>query len=333
MKVLVVGGAGYIGSVTVEHLLEKGHQVTIFDNLTRGHLESIPPEVECIRGDIGSESELDAAFAAAKPDAVMHFAALIQVGESVEHPALYFQNNVVNGIKLLDSMLRAGVRNFVFSSTAAVYGEPPTSPIDEDFPLVPTSPYGDSKLAFEKILKWYANAYDMRYTSLRYFNASGATERCGEDHDPESHLIPIILQVARGMRKEATIFGDDYPTPDGTCIRDYIHVSDLALAHLMAMEHMVSTKRSGVYNLGSEQGFSVKEVIETVRRVTGHPIPVAVGPRRPGDPAVLVASSKRIQKEIGWKPTRTDLATIVGDAWKWHQKHPHGYKLEAAPHV
>jgi UDP-glucose 4-epimerase len=333
MKVLVVGGAGYIGSVTVEHLLRKGHHVTIFDNLSRGHSEAIPSESQFIRGDIGSEADLDAAFAAAKPDAVMHFAALIQVGESVEHPALYFQNNVVNSVKLIDSMLRNNVRNFVFSSTAAVYGEPPTSPIDEDFPLVPTSPYGDSKLALEKILKWYANAYDMRYTSLRYFNACGATEERGEDHHPESHLIPIILQVARGLRKEATIYGDDYPTPDGTCIRDYIHVSDLAEAHALAMEHMVATKRSGVYNLGSEQGFSVKEVIETVRRVTGHPIPVVVGPRRPGDPAVLVASSKRIKQEIGWNPTRTDLATIISDAWKWHQKHPNGYKLEAAPHV
>lgn len=332
MKVLVVGGAGYIGSVTVEHLLAKGHEVTIFDNLSRGHAEALPKRVPFINGDMGAEADLEKAFAA-KPDVVMHFAALSLVGESVEHPALYFHNNVVNGIRLLDSMLRHNVRNFVFSSTAAVYGEPPASPIDEDFPLVPTSPYGESKLAFERVLKCYSNAYDMRYTSLRYFNAAGATAERGEDHHPETHLIPVVLQVARGLRDKATIFGEDYPTRDGTCIRDYIHVSDLADAHLLAMEHMVATKQSGVYNLGSEQGFSVKEVIETVRRVTGHPIPIVTGERRPGDPAELVASSKRIKTEIGWSPSRTELATIIGDAWKWHQKHPHGYKLEAAPHV
>jgi UDP-glucose 4-epimerase len=332
MRVLVVGGAGYIGSVTVEHLIAKGHEVTIFDNLSRGHTEALPKGVPFIKGDMGNEADLDAAFAG-KPDAVMHFAALSLVGESVEKPALYFQNNVVNGIRLLDSMLRHKVRNFVFSSTAAVYGEPPSSPIDEDFPLVPTSPYGESKLAYERILKCYAAAYDMHYTSLRYFNAAGATAERGEDHHPETHLIPVVLQVARGERPHATIFGEDYPTRDGTCIRDYIHVSDLADAHLLAMEHMVASKRSGVYNLGSEQGFSVKEVIETVRAVTGHAIPTEVGARRAGDPAVLVASSKRIRADIGWAPTRTDLATIVGDAWKWHQKHPNGYKLEAARHV
>jgi UDP-glucose 4-epimerase len=332
MKVLVVGGAGYIGSVTVEQLLEKGHEVAIFDNLSRGHTEAIPEGVRFVRGDMGSEDDLNRAFEW-QPDAVMHFAALSLVGESVEHPALYFQNNVVNGVKLLDAMLRHSVRNFVFSSTAAVYGEPHSSPIFEDFPLVPTSPYGDSKLAFEKILKWYAHAYDMRYVSLRYFNAAGATAERGEDHHPETHLIPVVLQVARGNRDKATIFGEDYATPDGTCIRDYIHVSDLAEAHLMAMEHMVATTKSGVYNLGSEQGFSVKEVIEMVRKVTGHPIPTVVGERRAGDPAVLVASSRKIKEEIGWKPTRTDLATIIGDAWKWHQKFPNGYKVEAARHV
>lgn len=332
MKVLVVGGAGYIGSVTAEHLLAKGHEVTIFDNLSRGHTEALPKGVPFIRGDMGSDADLEKAFAS-KPDVVMHFAALSLVGESVEHPALYFHNNVVNGIRLLDSMLQHNVRNFVFSSTAAVYGEPPSSPIDEEFPLVPANPYGESKLAFERVLKCYSNAYDMQYTSLRYFNAAGATAERGEDHHPETHLIPVVLQVARGLRDKATIFGEDYPTRDGTCIRDYIHVSDLADAHLLAMEHMVSTRRSGVYNLGSEQGFSVKEVIESARKVTGHSIPTVVGARRPGDPAELVASSKRIKAEIGWSPSRTDLATIIGDAWKWHQTHPHGYKLEAAPHV
>lgn len=327
MKVLVVGGAGYIGSVTVEHLVARGHDVTVFDNLTRGHRSSVPKNVEFIEGDMASDADLNKALGK-NPDAVMHFAALSLVGESVEQPALYFHNNVVNGIRLLDAMLKNKVSNFVFSSTAACYGEPSQSPIREDFPLVPTNPYGDSKLAFEKILKWYANAYELRYTSLRYFNAAGATEEHGEDHSPETHLIPVILQVARGLRDHATIFGEDYPTRDGTCIRDYIHVSDLAEAHLLAMEHMAANKRSDVYNLGSQQGFSVKEVIEAARKVTGHAIPAQVGPRRAGDPAELVASSEKIKKDLGWKPVKTDLATIIGDAWKWHQKHPNGYQKQ-----
>jgi UDP-glucose 4-epimerase len=332
VKVLVVGGAGYIGSVTVEHLIAKGHEVVVFDNLTRGHRAAVPQSTKLIEGDMGSDADIAKALAF-KPDTVMHFAALSLVGESVQKPALYFQNNVVNGIRLLDAMLREGIKNFVFSSTAAVYGEPPSAPIDEDFPLTPTSAYGDSKLAFEKILKWYSTAYDLHYTSLRYFNAAGATERCGEDHHPETHLIPLLLQVASGARDSATIFGDDYPTPDGTGIRDYIHVSDLADAHLLAAEHSLANKKSGIYNLGSQQGFSVKEVIDTVRKVTGHPIPTTVGARRAGDPAVLVASSERIRKDLGWQPVKTDLTTIVGDAWKWHQRFPNGYKTESTAHV
>lgn len=332
MKLLVVGGAGYIGSVTVEHLLKQGHEVVVLDNLSRGHRASVPDGAKLVEGDFGNDKDLDRAFGN-KVEGVMHFGAHSLVGESVEQPALYFQNNVANGMRLLDAMMRSGVRNFVFSSTAAVYGEPPDSPIHEDFPHQPTNPYGDSKLAFEKILKWYSQAYQLRYTSLRYFNAAGATEARGEDHNPETHLIPVILQVARGLRDKATIFGDDYPTRDGTCVRDYIHVSDLAEAHLIAMQHMLGEKAGGIYNLGSQQGFTVKEVIEAARKVTGHPIPTQVGPRRAGDPAELVASSERIKKDLGWKPTRTNLATIIGDAWRWHQNNPNGYKTETATHV
>jgi len=332
MKVLVVGGAGYIGSVTVEQLLAQGHEVVVLDNLLRGHRAAVPENVKFIQGDMGNDGDLEQAFKDEQIAAVMHFAALSLVGESVEHPALYFHNNVANGLKLLDMMVKYHVHKFVFSSTAAVYGEPEASPIRESFPLTPTNPYGDSKLAFEKVLKWYSNAYGIRYASLRYFNAAGATERCGEDHDPETHLIPVILQVARGLRDYATIFGEDYQTPDGTCIRDYIHVSDLADAHVRALDYLHSPGRNGVFNLGSEHGFSVKEVIETARKVTGHPIPTKVGPRRAGDPAVLVASSEMARTELKWTPKRADLATIIEDAWKWHQKHPAGYK-GAAVHV
>lgn len=324
MKVLVVGGAGYIGSVTVEQLLKHNHDVVVLDNLSRGHRASVPDSVPFVQGDYGNPADLEKAFAHA-PDAVMHFGAHSLVGESVEQPSLYFRNNVINGINLLDAALKNRVRNFVFSSTAATYGEPSRSPIDEDFPNLPTNPYGDSKLAFEKVLKWYSQAYELSYTSLRYFNAAGATELHGEDHDPETHLIPVVLEVARGMREHVTIFGDDYPTRDGTCIRDYIHVVDLAEAHLLAVEHMSATKASGIYNLGSQQGFSVKEVIDSAREVTGQQIPAKVGPRRPGDPAELVASSEKIKRELGWKAERTNLATIIGDAWSWHQRHPKGY--------
>ncbi|MEB3284526.1 MAG: UDP-glucose 4-epimerase GalE [Candidatus Sericytochromatia bacterium] len=323
MNVLVVGGAGYIGSVTVERLLAAGLYPIVFDNLNKGHRASVPAQVPFFQGDMSDRAALDAVFTAYRIDAVMHFAALSLVGESVEHPARYFGNNVAGGLVLLDAMRAAGVTKLVFSSTAAVYGEPERWPIEEDFPHQPTNPYGESKLAFEKALKWYERAYGLRYAALRYFNACGATERVGEDHDPETHLIPLILQVAQGRREHIGIFGDDYPTADGTCVRDYIHVVDLAEAHIQALG--VLEQRSVTYNLGNGTGFSVKQVIEAARKVTGHPIPARVQPRRAGDPAVLVASSARIREELGWVPQRPDIETIIADAWAWHEAHPQGY--------
>ena len=330
MKVLVVGGAGYIGAVTVEVLLENNHDVIVLDNLCRGHEQAVPSKAKFVQGDMGSADDLNAIFKNEKIEAVMHFGALSLVGQSVEQPALYFHNNVTNGITLLDVMLANGVKKFVFSSTASVYGEPHASPVLEDFPLVPSSPYGDSKLAYEKILKWYANAYGLMYTALRYFNVAGATDASGEDHEPETHLIPLVLQVARGDRPHITIFGDDYQTPDGTGIRDYIHVKDLAYAHVLAVEALKTPGQSSIYNLGSGTGFSVKEIIEVARKVTGKAIPIEVGPRRAGDPSVLVASSQKIQDELGWAPKYGALETIIGDAWKWHQKNPKGYHREQA---
>lgn len=330
MRVLVVGGAGYIGSVTVEQLLQSGHEVVVLDNLSRGHSQSVPLAAKFVNGDFGNEKDLSAIFDAEKIEAVMHFGALSLVGESVEQPALYFRNNVTNGLILLETMLKHKVHKFVFSSTAAVYGEPHSSPITEDFPLVPTNPYGDSKLAFEKVLKWYAAAYGLMYAALRYFNAAGATNVVGEDHNPETHLIPVVLQVARGQRPHLTIYGDDYPTADGTCIRDYIHVKDLASAHLLAVENLKRAGQSSVFNLGNGNGFSVNQVVAEARKVTGHAIPTQVGPRRPGDPSTLVASHNKIQQELGWQPELGSLATIIGDAWRWHQKFPQGYTREQA---
>ncbi len=330
MKVLVVGGAGYIGSVTVEQLLQHGHEVVVLDNLSRGHKESVPTKAKFVQGDMGNSDDLNAIFAAEKIDAVMHFGAHSLVGESVAEPAIYFKNNITNGLTLLDTMLAHGVKKFVFSSTAAVYGEPDSSPITEDFSLAPTNPYGESKLAFEKVLKWYAKAYGLMYAALRYFNAAGATETVGEDHHPETHLIPLVLQAARGERPHITIHGDDYATTDGTCVRDYIHVKDLADAHLRAVEYLKTPGQSSVFNLGSGKGFTVKQIIEAARKVTGKPIKAEIGPRRPGDPATLVASNKKIQEELGWKPQLGEIDTIIGDAWKWHQKHPQGYNREQA---
>jgi UDP-glucose 4-epimerase len=249
------------------------------------------------------------------------------VGESVEQPALYFKNNVSNGLILLDTMLKHGVKKFVFSSTAATYGEPQSSPITEDFPNIPTNPYGDSKLAFEKVLKSYARAYGLMYAALRYFNAAGATQQCGEDHDPETHIIAVLLQVATGEKSFVTIFGDDYPTADGTCVRDYIHVVDLADAHLKAVEHLKTPGQSDIFNLGNGNGYSVKEVLETARKVTGHAIPAQIGARRPGDPSTLVASHKKIKETLGWQPKKGSLTDIIGDAWKWKQAHPKGYDV------
>jgi UDP-glucose 4-epimerase len=330
MKVLVVGGAGYIGSVTVEQLVENGHQAVVLDNLRCGHVESVRDKAKFIEGDMGDADALHAIFQTEGIDAVMHFGALSLVGQSVEQPADYFRNNVTRGLVLLDVMLSHGVKKFVFSSTAAVYGEPHTSPITEDFPLNPTSPYGDSKLAYEKVLKWYANAYGLMYAALRYFNVAGATETAGEEHDPETHLIPLVLQVARGDRPYITIFGDDYQTPDGTGIRDYIHVKDLANAHLLAVEALKTPGQSSIYNLGSGSGFSVKEIIEVASKVTGKQIATKIGPRRAGDPSILVASSKKIQEELGWSPKYGALETIIGDAWNWHRNNPKGYQREQA---
>jgi len=320
MRVLVVGGAGYIGSVTSEILLKNGHEVVVLDNLSRGHRELVPVGADLHVADTSDTSEIFNILRLTKPDAVMHFAALSLVGESVKEPALYFKNNVSNGLNLLDAMIAADVKNLIFSSTAAVYGEPSGSPISEDFELKPTNPYGESKLAFEKILRWYGSAYPINYTCLRYFNAAGATDNAGECHSPETHLIPLVLDAASGQRSEITVFGDDYPTADGTCIRDYIHVVDLAEAHILALEHMRATGTNNVFNLGNGHGHSVLEVIESARRVTGRDIKIQKSARRMGDPSILVASNQHINKTLGWQPKLGNIDDIVRDAWSWHHK-------------
>lgn len=318
MHVLVTGGAGYIGSVLAEVLLERGHRVTVYDNLVQGHRDAVPPGARLVEGDLLDATALRAAFDGPPVDAVMHLAADALVGESVADPARYYRTNVQGGLALLQAMRGAGVGLLVFSSTAAVYGEPARVPIEETDPTVPTNPYGETKLAFERALPWFARAYGLRWTSLRYFNAAGATTRAGERHDPETHLIPLVLETAAGRRPAVTVHGDDYPTPDGTCVRDYVHVLDLAEAHCLALDALAAGHRGGVYNLGcGGRGWSVREVIETARAVTGRPIPARVGPRRPGDPAVLVASSARIARELGWRPVRQDLGQIVESAWRW----------------
>ncbi len=325
MRVLVTGGAGYIGSVVSEQLLGDGHHVVVYDNLVKGHREAIPQGAVFVQGDVGDSDQLTEVFREESVDAVVHMAAYSLVGESVEQPAKYYRNNLVAGLALLDAMARASVKRIVFSSTAAVYGEPAKQPIEETDPTHPTNPYGETKLAFENALKWFENRGLLRWAALRYFNAAGASELCGEDHDPESHLIPLVLQVALGRRPDITVFGEDYPTPDGTCVRDYIHVIDLARAHVMALG--VLHERSVVYNLGcGGHGYSVRQVIDTAREVTGHDIPVRVGPRRAGDPAVLVASSDRIRRDLGWSPQFQDLRTIVASAWRFAQRHPGGYR-------
>lgn len=328
MKILVVGGAGYIGSVTAQNIMAAGHDVVVLDNLSRGHRESVLPRAEFVEGDLGDAGVVSEIFKKQKIDAVMHFAALSLVGESCERPADYYTNNVVKGLSLLNCMREHGVNRFIFSSTAAVFGDPPESPILENFPLVPTNPYGDSKLAFEKALRWYSEAYGLKYVALRYFNAAGADGELGEDHAPETHIIPVVLQVAAGKRECVTIFGGDYKTPDGTAVRDYIHVKDLASAHVLAVEYLVAGGACDVFNLGNGTGYSVKEIVEAARRVTAHPIPVKVGARRAGDPPILVASSEKAKRVLNWKPQHAAIDNIIGDAWVWHQKHPHGYKTE-----
>lgn len=318
MQILVTGGAGYIGGTVAQLLLDNGHNVTVYDNLCHGHRSLVPSGAAFVEGDIadrnGLESLLRAGF-----DGVMHFAALIEAGESMKKPEIYFRNNSASTLSLLEAMLAAGVNRLVFSSTAAVYGEPESTPIREDAPLRPTNAYGESKLLVEQMLNWLNRVHGFRYASLRYFNVAGAIEGRGEAHEPESHLIPLILDVALGRRASIKIFGKDYPTQDGTCVRDYIHVHDLARAHLLAFSALGERDRL-IYNLGNGVGFTVREVIESARRVTGHAIPVVEEPRRPGDPAVLIASSEKIGKELGWKPEYTQLDDILKSAWKWHQQ-------------
>jgi UDP-glucose 4-epimerase len=327
MRVLVTGGAGYIGSVVAEELLQAGHQVVVFDNLSRGHRQAVPKNAELVVGDLADRASLDQLLRSRAIDAVMHFAALIEAGESMKAPEEFFRNNTANALTLLEAMLAARVKRFVFSSTAALFGNPERTPIEEDNPLHPTNAYGESKLLVERMLAWFHQIHGLRYASLRYFNAAGASRPDqGEAHQPETHLIPRILQVALGRAEHVNIFGTDYSTPDGTCIRDYIHVSDLARAHLLALEALALENSSPlIYNLGNGRGFSVRQMLEVARKVTGHPVPVIESPRRAGDPAVLIASSEKIRRELGWQPRFPDLNTIVESAWQWHRTHPDGY--------
>ena len=325
MRILVTGGAGYIGSVVTEELLAAGHEVVVYDNLSKGHRAAVHPDARFVRGDLMEGDLLRATFREQRTEAVIHMAADALVGESVTNPSKYYRNNLVAGLSLLDAMRDEKVPRLVFSSTCATYGEPARVPMDETLPTNPLNPYGQSKLAFEGALKWYGPAYGMHYVALRYFNAAGATARFGEQHDPESHIIPIVLQAAAGKRSHVEIYGDDYPTRDGTCIRDYIHIVDLARAHVLALS--ILDERSAIYNLGcGGDGYTVKEVIDTARAVTGRDIPVRVGPRRPGDPAALVATSEKIQRELGWRPEFQDLRKIIQSAWDWAQAHPNGYE-------
>src|SRR5271166_1600057 len=328
MRILVTGGAGYIGSVVAGELLQAGHDVIVFDNLSRGHRQAVPKNAELVVGDLADRARLDQMLSSRAIDAVMHFAALIEAGESMKTPEKFFRNNTANALTLLEAMLAHGVKRFVFSSTAALFGNPERTPIEEDDPLRPTNAYGESKLLVERMLAWFHQIHGLRYSNLRYFNAAGASRPAqGEAHQPETHLIPRILQVALGRAQHVNIFGTDYPTPDGTCIRDYIHVSDLARAHLLALEALARANSSPlIYNLGNGQGFSVREVVEVARKVTGHPVPVIESPRRAGDPAVLIASSGKIRRELDWQPKFADLKSIVASAWHWHRTHPDGYR-------
>ena len=325
MKILVTGGSGYIGSVTTELLCNDGHAVTVFDNLERGHREAVDPRARLVVGDLREPAGIRDTLQALKPDAVVHFAAYALVGESMQDPMLYFRNNLGGGLNLLEAMLETGVRKIIFSSTCATYGQPETMPMTEALPQRPTNPYGESKLMFETALRWAQERKGLQPVFLRYFNACGATEKFGEDHEPETHIIPNVLKVALGQVPAVPVFGTDYDTPDGTCIRDYIHIVDLARAHILALEKDVT----GPFNLGTGTGFSVQQVIDACRAVTGHGIPVAVSPRRPGDPACLVAGAAKAREVLGWQPRHPDLKTIVQHAWNWHRAHPHGYRSPA----
>jgi len=323
MKILVTGGAGYIGSAAVELLIAAGESVIVFDNLSLGHRAAVHPAAVFVKGDLSNRAEIDGALSDHRPDAVMHFAAKSLVGESMEKPFLYLGGNVRNGLNLLESMVEHGVKRIILSSTANLFAQPERMPIDESEPIVPGSPYGESKFILERILHWLDRIYGLRFACLRYFNAAGATPTRGEDHDPELHLIPLVLQVALGKREKVTVFGEDYPTRDGTCVRDYIHVIDLAQAHILALRAL--DRGSSFYNLGNGEGFTVKEVIDTAREITGRAIRADIGPRRAGDPAVLVAASDKIRKELGWVSQFPRVQEIIESAWRWHKANPNGY--------
>jgi UDP-glucose 4-epimerase len=318
MRILVTGGAGYIGSVVADRLLRNGHSVTVLDNLSKGHREAVPALAQFVLADTGDGPAIARVFEQGRFNAVMHFAAFIEAGESMLVPEKYFDNNSAHTLTLLEAVLKYRVPRFVLSSTAAVYGEPRQTPITEDDPLEPTNAYGESKLIVERMLTWFHRVHGLRYASLRYFNAAGATAERGEAHNPETHLIPLVLQVPLGQRQAVSIYGTDYPTKDGTCIRDYIHVDDLATAHLLALDGLESQSQL-ICNLGSGNGFSVREVIEIAHKVTGHEIPVVEAPRRAGDPAVLVASSEKIRRVLGWEPQHSDIESIIRSAWEWHK--------------
>lgn len=329
MNILILGGAGYIGSHTAYQLIDAGEKVVIADNLQTGFLEAVHPEAKFYEGDICDRQFLDSIFEKETIDGVIHFAASSQVGESMKDPLKYYNNNLCGTEVLLESMVAHGIDKIVFSSTAATYGEPERIPILETDRTLPTNCYGETKLSMEKMFQWTAKAHDLRYVSLRYFNACGAHPEgmIGEAHNPETHLIPLILQVPNGQREYISIFGNDYDTEDGTCVRDYIHVNDLAQAHILAMKYLLEGGKSNIFNLGNGVGFSVKEVVETARKVTGHPIPAKEEERRAGDPSTLIASSKKAKEILGWNPQFDDLETIISTAWKWHQSHPNGYKM------
>ena len=325
MGVLVTGGAGYIGSVAVEDLKKRGEEVVVLDNLVYGHRKAVAGGVPFYQGSIGDKELVKRIVREHKIDACMHYSAYAYVGESVEQPAKYYENNFVETLYLLDALRESGVNRFIFSSTCATYGVPQRIPIDEKHPQWPINPYGWSKLMVERALDSYDTAYGLKYVALRYFNAAGASDRCGEDHDPETHLIPLVLKAAMGKIPKVSIFGTDYDTPDGTAVRDYIHISDLSGAHLLALDHLRAKKPSEFINLGNGNGYSVKQVIDTAKKITERDIPVENGPRRPGDPPQLVGDSKKAREVLGWKPQFAELEKIIESAWKWHQSHPNGY--------
>jgi UDP-glucose 4-epimerase len=327
MTILVTGGAGYIGSIVVSELAEAGEEVVVFDNLYQGHRDAVHPNARLVVGDLADAALIAQTIAEYKPEAIMHFASYTLVGESMAKPFMYIGDNVTNGLNLLRAATENGVKYFILSSTANLFDDPEKMPITETERIVPGSPYGESKFILERFLYWLDKTEHLRYTALRYFNAAGATPVYGEDHEPESHIIPLILWVALGKRDKFTIFGDDYATPDGTCVRDYIHVLDLAQAHILALRALQGGGPSRKYNLGNGQGYSIQEVLAVARKITGHPIPTEIGSRRPGDPATLIASSAAIRQELGWQPRHSELEQIVGDAWEWFRRHPEGYNL------